>query len=93
MILQGEIEEDIKRIRERNARVELDKAWETSFERRGVIALGTYLGALILLTIIKAENAALGATIPMFGYLSSTLTLPFLKEHWAKKYTKMNKNR
>ena len=38
-----EIEKEIKQIKERNKRVQLDKAWETSFSRKILIMLFTYL--------------------------------------------------
>ncbi len=78
-------ESEIKSIKERNARVELDKAWETSFIRRAIIAVGTYVLAAVFLLIIKVENPFLAALIPVFGFLLSTLTLPFIRDWWARK--------
>ncbi len=83
-----ELEKEITKIKDRNVRVEMDKAWEMSFERRTMIAVGIYIGAIALLTIIRADNAIWGAIIPVFGYIISTLTLPFLKEQWMKRRMK-----
>lgn len=37
------LEKDIKDIKQRNKRVEVDKAWETSWTRKIVIAVLTYI--------------------------------------------------
>jgi hypothetical protein len=77
-----DIETEIKSIKERNARVEADKAWETSLARRMAIAIGTYILSAIFLLAINAQNPYLAALVPALGFLLSTLTLPFLKTAW-----------
>jgi len=79
-----EIQEAIKMIEERNKRVELDKAWETSFVRRWFIAAITYIIALWFMRSIDVDNACLNALVPTWGYILSTLSLPFLKKMWSK---------
>jgi hypothetical protein len=76
----------IKSIIERNARVEKDKAWETSKTRRAIIGTITYIFALMFLFMIKNENPWLNATIPVIGFLISTLTIPFVKKIWLKRF-------
>jgi len=78
------IQEALKMIEERNKRVELDKAWETSFLRRGFIAVITYLIALWFMKSIGVDNACLNALVPTGGYMLSTLSIPFLKKMWLK---------
>ena len=46
------IKQDIRSIKERNARVEADKAWETSMTRKVLIAVLTY--ALVVLFFYSA---------------------------------------
>ncbi len=82
----SDLDPQIQAILDRNARVERDKAWETSFTRRGTIAGMTYLTACLFLWLIGNENLWLNALVPMGGYVLSTLTLPTLKNFWAKKY-------
>ena len=41
------IEERIKKIEDRNKRVELDKKWETNWTRRICIMINTYIGVII----------------------------------------------
>jgi hypothetical protein len=47
-----DIESEIQKIKERNARVEADKAWETSKTRRLAIAVFTYIVAVFLLSTL-----------------------------------------
>ena len=76
------IEERIAAIEARNRRVEVEKAWETSWVRIGSIVLGTYIAATILLWIIGVANPYLGSLVPALGFLLSTQSLPALKRWW-----------
>jgi hypothetical protein len=78
------IEQEIGALRERNARVESDKAWETSMARRVFIATMTYIVATIWLSIIGESGIWLKACVPTGGYLLSTLSLPFVRKRWLK---------
>lgn len=71
-----------EQILERNARVEADKAWETSKTRRGMIALLTYFIAFLYMRSLGVPDAAFSALIPTGGYLLSTLSLSYLKRYW-----------
>ncbi len=75
----------IEGILSRNARVEADKAWETSWTRRLIIAAITYILASALLVWIQAPQPFLAALVPTLGYALSTLTLPFAKKWWLKR--------
>ena len=74
---------DIREIRERNRRVEIDKAWETSLTRRGFIAGITYLTALLFLWLNGNAAPLINALVPAGGYVLSTLSLPWLKQCWT----------
>lgn len=80
-----EIPNEIKNIRARNARVEADKAWETSWTRRLIIAVITYVLAASLLVWIRADRPFLAALVPTLGFLLSTLTLSFAKTWWLER--------
>lgn len=71
-------------IRERNKRVEADKAWELSWTRRLFIVVITYVFAALWLLSINDTNPFLKALIPIVGYLLSTITLPPLRRWWIK---------
>lgn len=82
------IRKKVDLIVERNARVEADKAWETSKLRRGIIAVVTYIIVVYFLVLINAPNPFVNALVPVFGYLLSTLSLPFFKKWWMDSYYK-----
>ena len=66
----------------RNARVEADKAWETSWTRRGLLVLFTYLAVGAYLAAIGVKDAWLNAIVPAVAFMLSTLTLPYFKGIW-----------
>ena len=79
------IPEDIDKIKERNKKVEADKAWEVSGFRRGIIVVFTYFIAVVFMTSVKIEKPFINALIPTGGYFLSTLTLRPLKKWWISK--------
>lgn len=80
-----DLEKEIQEIKERNLRVEQDKAWETSWFRRVLITGVTYVVAGIWLMSINDNMPWLKALVPAIGYLLSTLSLPFIKTWWTGK--------
>ncbi|MBS3106885.1 hypothetical protein J4419_04475 [Candidatus Woesearchaeota archaeon] len=85
------VKEEIAAIRERNARVELDKAWETSWTRRAVIVLFTYLLLVIFFYSAHLPRPWVNAIVPSIAFLLSTLTLPFFKKLWTRKRTRSSR--
>lgn len=80
------IEEEIKGIKERNKRVELDKKWETSLTRKICIAILTYIVVVIYsLIITKYSNIWLSSLVPVIGFTLSTLSLKIVRKVWEKK--------
>jgi hypothetical protein len=80
------IEQNIDVIMKRNARVEADKAWETSLFRMLSLGAAIYLAAIVLLYLIRAENIFLAALVPVVGFILSVQTFPALKRWWIKKF-------
>lgn len=78
----ADLEHRVSKIEERNARVELDKKWETSWARRGLLIAFTYLSVGFYMQAIDIASPWLNAIIPSLGFLLSTLTLPFFKNLW-----------
>jgi hypothetical protein len=74
---------EIQKIKERNKKVEVDKAWEVSNSRRGLIALATYI-VIVLWQLIKNSNPWINALIPAGAFYLSTLTFPFAKKWWIR---------
>lgn len=82
------LESTVRAIEERNARVEADKAWETSYVRRGCIGAITYATAALFLWSIGDSNPLLHGLIPTGGYLLSTVSLPPIRTWWMRQRAK-----
>ena len=79
------LEAALRTVELRNARVEGDKAWETSVFRRLTIAAMTYAVVALFLLSIRTPNWWLHSLVPVAGYLLSTLTLPAIKRWWLSR--------
>ncbi|MFZ2152544.1 MAG: hypothetical protein WAV41_00605 [Microgenomates group bacterium] len=79
------LEKRIKLIENRNKRVEIDKAWETSLTRKVLLIIFTYFSIGLYMKAIGVDNPWLNAIIPSLGFLLSTLSLPFFKKIWLSK--------
>jgi len=79
-----ELERRISIIEKRNKSVELNKTWETSYTRKGLLIIFTYLAIALYLKFVVGINPWINAVVPTVGFLLSTLTLPFFKKFWAK---------
>jgi len=77
-------EERIRKIEDRNRRVEEDKAWETSTTRRMLLAIFTYLAIALYLSAIEISRPWVNAIVPTAGFLISSLTLPIFRMVWLK---------
>lgn len=80
-----DIEQELQAIKNRNVRVEMDKAWEISWARRIFIAIATYIIAGIWLVLINDTQPLLKALVPTAGYLLSTLSMGVFKDIWLKR--------
>ena len=77
-------EKRLKDIEGRNKRVETDKTWETSFTRRGLLTLFTYLAIGFYLQAVNIEKPWLNAIVPSVAFMLSTLAMPLFKKVWVK---------
>lgn len=82
--MKNNIEKRLSAIEARNRRVELDKAWETSWTRRLSIGLLTYAVVVAYLFVINNSAPFINAAVPAVGFLLSTLFLRRVKEIWQK---------
>ncbi|MFH1649602.1 MAG: hypothetical protein ABIA93_03565 [Candidatus Woesearchaeota archaeon] len=80
--MASSVTKDIKAIKERNNRVELDKAWETSLTRRFIILLLTYVVMVIFFFAARLPSPFINAIVPSVAFVLSTLTLPWFKKAW-----------
>lgn len=80
-----QIKKDIVEIKERNRRVEKDKAWETSFARKILIAILTYIVIVLFFLFAKLPKPFLGAIVPAVAFVLSTASIPYFKKCWIKR--------
>ena len=76
------LQERIQKIEERNQRVEADKAWETSWSRRVLIAGLTYSVIVLFFWVSDLPRPFINAIVPTVGFLISTLSLALCKKFW-----------
>lgn len=81
-----DLEKELELIKERNTRVEADKAWETSLSRKILILVTTYIVASLALYAIGVEDFYLGAIVPTLGFFLSTLSFPVAKRWWIARH-------
>ena len=77
-----ELQKEIEEIKERNRRVELDKAWETSLARKAVIFALTYLVIVVFFIFARLPQPWLNAVVPATAFVLSTLSVPLFKKWW-----------
>ena len=81
-----ELEKRIKLIEERNKKVELDKAWETSYIRKICIMVLTYIVVIIYSYLVRNyDNILLSSFVPVIGFTLSTLSLKLVRKLWEQK--------
>ena len=83
MTLQ-ELEVEIEKIKERNRRVEREKAWEVSWTRRIMVAVVTYTVIAIFFTFIGTDEPLRDSIVPAAAFVLSTSSGPFIKKLWLK---------
>ncbi|MBT3297412.1 hypothetical protein HN385_00650 [archaeon] len=78
------IEKRLIAIEQRNSKVEYDKAWETSWSRKIIIAILTYATIVLFFYIAQLPKPFINSIVPTTGFMLSTLSLPFFKKLWMK---------
>ncbi|MBT4805043.1 hypothetical protein HON71_02630 [Candidatus Woesearchaeota archaeon] len=82
------IKEEIEQIKARNKRVEADKAWETSWSRKIVVAILTYAVIVIFFYFADLPKPFINSIVPTTGFVLSTLTLTWFKKLWIRTVNK-----
>lgn len=77
-----QIKKDIQEIKDRNFRVEKDKAWETSFSRKILISILTYFVIVLFFLFAELPKPFINAIVPTLGFLLSTLSISYFKKLW-----------
>ena len=79
------VEEEIKKINERNKRVENDKKWETSWTRRICIMILTYIVVVTYSYLVSSiNNIFLSSLVPVIGFCLSTISVKLVRNIWEK---------
>jgi polyferredoxin len=81
----NQLKSRLEKIELRNKRVESDKLWETSWQRRLSILILTYLFVTLYFSLINLPKPFINAVVPTLGFYLSTLTLGYLKAHWIRR--------
>lgn len=79
-----ELEEEINKIKERNRRVESDKAWETSWSRKILVSIFTYLVIALFFLFAGVKDPFINAIVPALAFILSTSSLFFFRNLWLK---------
>lgn len=84
--MNNDLKKEIEKIKERNKKVEKDKAWETSLLRKISIATLTYIVVVIYFYLTtNFSNIFLSSLVPVIGFLLSTLSLKLIRNIFEKK--------
>jgi hypothetical protein len=59
-----QISQELEKIKQRNQKVETDKAWESSISRKILLMIFTYLALGIYMQAIQIDKARLNAIVP-----------------------------
>ena len=80
-----DLNKEIEEIKKRNKKVELDKAWETSWTRKICICILTYIVVVIYSYMVRNyNNIFLSSLVPVIGFTLSTLSLNYIRKIWEK---------
>lgn len=75
----------LEQLEARNKRVEADKAWEGSWQRKILIILLTYIVVVCYLRFVVHIDPWINAFVPVIGFFLSTLSVSLAKQYWLKK--------
>ncbi len=80
----SELKKEIKRIKERNKKVEADKSWETSWTRKFVIFVLTYLTIAVYFYATGLPDPLVNSLVPALAFVISASGLTFFKRYWMR---------
>ncbi len=78
-------EQEIEKIKQRNRRVELEKAWETSLTRKVSISILTYVFFVVFFHVFGFSYPLRDAAVPTLAFLLSTASLSAVKRIWLSR--------
>ena len=78
----ADLEKEVTELKQRNKRVEADKAWETSWTRIFIIFVLTYGAIAVYFYAAGLPKPLINSVVPSVAFVISVLTLPFFKRLW-----------
>ena len=78
------LKQEIDKIKERNKRVELDKAWEVSWTRKIIIVILTYFVIVVFFYFAELPMPFINSIVPALAFFLSTLSLSLIRKIWEK---------
>ncbi len=78
------ITSELKKIQQRNIKVEAAKNWEVSWTRKIIIAILTYFVIVIFFLITGLPEPFTNSLVPALAFVLSTLTMGLFKNLWLK---------
>jgi len=80
-----QLKNEVEKIKERNARVEADKAWETSLFRKILVAVLTYIVIVLFFIVAELPKPFINPIVPTLGFLLSTMSISYFKTLWLRR--------
>jgi hypothetical protein len=81
------LEKEIELLKTRNARVEAEKQWEISWQRKVGIIITTYFLMILVFWSLGNTEPVSNAIVPTLGYTLSTLSMGWMKRIFLKSKT------
>lgn len=88
MVTIDKLNQQLKEVQNRNKRVEIDKAWETSLTRRLIIVLLTYFVMVLFFFFARLPKPFINAIVPAVAFVISTMTIDAVKRIWIRQKNK-----
>lgn len=79
-----DFEKEINEIKERNKRVEEDKAWEISWVRRFLVVILTYLVIVLFFYFAGLPDPFVNSIVPALAFVLSSFSLGIARNYWQK---------
>ena len=79
-----DIEKEVLQIKERNRKVEEDKAWETSYTRKFLVMLLTYIVIVVFFYSTGLPDPFVNAIVPAIAFVLSTFSISWFKKIWLR---------
>lgn len=84
MTTLDDLAREIELIKQRNKRVESDKAWETSWTRKIIVIAFTYIVISTFFLFAGIVDPFVNAIVPVLAFILSTISLSFVKNFWQE---------